>query len=274
MPAPTLAQTQQLLWTLITATDGAAAGLDWLAPSARSVAASLVHGDGRLSAIDRIDVYANMYFYRIRDGLKDDFATVCAVIGEAEFHNLITDYLIAHPPTHFSLRYAGQHLPAFLDGHALSGRRPYLSDLARLEWAILDAFDATDATPLQPQTLTAVPQERWPELRFLLTPSLQLLDLNWAVHNVWRQAQERLPLTDPRGEATSLRVWRQDLRIFHQPIDAVERAGLAALAGGACFSDVCERIVAHAGEARGAERALSLLGGWLADGVLIGYRLD
>jgi putative DNA-binding protein len=274
MPAPSLAQTQQLLWTLITAPEGAAAGLAQLDPTDRGVAASLANGDARLSALERLDIYANMYFYRIRDCLKEDFVAVCAVVGDDNFHNLITDYLLVHPPTHFSLRYAGQHLPTFLLGHSLSTRWPYLPDLAKLEWAILEAFDAADAPPLQPAALAEVPQDRWPELRLQLTPSLQLFDLAFAVHNVWRAAQDGKSISEPRHQETSVRVWRQDLRVFHHAMDAVERDALRAVAADACFADVCERIVARDREAADAERALALLGEWLGDGLLIGYRFD
>ena len=122
MPTPSLTQTQRLLWQLLTAPEGAGAGLAQLTPAERAVGEAFVRGDDRLSATERIDVYADMYFYRIRDSLKEDFVTLHAVIGEARFHNLITDYLLAYPPSHFSLRYAGQHVPAFLQTHALSAQ--------------------------------------------------------------------------------------------------------------------------------------------------------
>src|SRR5207249_4628005 len=132
-----------------------------LSPGEQAVCASLVRADERLSVIERLDIYADMYFYRIRDALKEDFAAVAAVIGDARFHNLITDYLLAHPPAHFSLRYAGQHLPAFLAQHSCAGHWPYLSDLALLEWSVLGAFDAPDAPVLDAAALQSVPVERW-----------------------------------------------------------------------------------------------------------------
>jgi hypothetical protein len=274
MHSPTLDQTQQIFWKLITAPEGVAAGLAGLPPAERALGEALVCGDARLSAVERLDIYADMYFYRIRDCLKEDFTAVCAVIGGDAFHNLITDYLMAHPPTQFSLRYAGQHLPAFVRGHALAARWSYLPDLAALEWAILDAFDALDAEPLGAAALASVPQERWPELRFQLTPSLRLLRLDWPVDEVWKQAQRDEPAGQLQPASTTLRVWRQDLRVFHRPMDAAESAALNAVSAGAQFADVCERIVACEGEAHGAERALALLGEWLADGLLTGLRFE
>src|SRR4029077_19404566 len=92
-------------------------------------------GDERASAIERLDVYANMYFFRILDALRGDYPKVLAVVGDDAFHNLATDYLQAHPSRHPSLRFVGAALPAFLRGHALAGPRPWLPGLAPLEWA-------------------------------------------------------------------------------------------------------------------------------------------
>jgi putative DNA-binding protein len=277
---PTLAQTQHLLWQLVTAPEGAAAGLAALPVADRATCRALVRGDERLGAIERIEIYADMYFYRLRDALKEDFGALCAVIGETGFHNLITDYLLVHPPSHFSLRYAGQCLPAFVRTHVSAQRRPYLADLATLEWAILDAFDAPDAAPLDAAELARVPAERWPALRLKLTPTLQLLQLDWPVHTLWEAAQRREPPSEPVPQPTALRVWRQDFRVFHQPIDAAECAALRALAEGAAFADACERMVrpgdppAEHHPSNAAEHAANVLRQWLADDVLVGFSYD
>jgi hypothetical protein len=267
---PTLAETQQLFWKLITAPEGVASGLAALSPSERGFADALVRADARLSAVERLDIYADMYFYRIRDCLQEDFAAVHAVIGAAAFHNLITDYLLAHPSMHFSLRYVGRHLPAFVTSHRFGTQWPYLADLALLEWTILEAFDAPDAQPLDIAALQAVPEECWPELRFTLTPSLHVLEVGWPVHEIWRQAQAGEQPLEPEPAATCLRVWRQNLRVFHRPVHAAEAVALTAIRRGATFGAVCESIAAVVGENEGAERAAALLQEWLADELLSG----
>jgi hypothetical protein len=263
---PSLKQMQQLLWKLITAPEGVAQ----LGPADGARARALVAGDERLSAIERLDIYADMYFYRLRDALAEDFAAVCAVVGEDNFHNLVTDYLIAHPPSHFSLRYAGRHLPSFLVRHPLSQRWPYLGDLAQLEWAILDAFDAPDAPVLDSSTLAAVPPESWPALRFQLTPSLRLLQLDWPADEIWKQVQREEALAAPARAAVSVRVWRQDLCVYHRRIDPAERVALVALQSAASFAGVCEEITSY--DVR-ADRVSALLQTWLDDGLLSGLAL-
>ena len=76
--------------------------------------------DAKLSAVDRLDVYANMYFFRMLDVLRDDYAKVVAVVGDDAFHNLVTDYLVACRPAHPSLREVGARLPGFLARHPSS----------------------------------------------------------------------------------------------------------------------------------------------------------
>lgn len=266
-----LDSTQRVLWKLISAPEGVAAGLARLQPAERAYAEGLVVGDHRMSAVERLDIYANMYFYRIRDALKDDFSAVCAVAGEAQFHNLIADYLLAHPPTHFSLRHAGVHLPAFLASHTASIRWPFLADLARLEWAILDAFDAPDALPLDPERLGNIAAARWPAIRFQPTPSLCLLDVDWPVHEVWDRTQRKDPPAQPLRVRTLLRVWRQHLRVYHCPITATEYRALTALHAGATFAEICGDIAVGTGEDQGTEHAAALLNAWLNDGLLADF---
>ena len=58
----------------------------------------LVVGDARLSAVERLEIYANMYFFRIRDVLRDEFPRTAALLGDSAFHDLVVDYLAAIPP--------------------------------------------------------------------------------------------------------------------------------------------------------------------------------
>ncbi len=269
MSRPTLAQTQRLLWRLITAPEGAASGLAQLGAADRAVASSLVAGDPHLGALQRIDIYANMYFYRLHDALKEDFSAVRAILSADGFHNLVTDYLIAHPPSHYSLRYAGARLPDFLRHYAAARDWPYLADVATLEWAILDAFDAPDAPALAADTLAAVPPERWPDLRLQLAPSLRLLDLSWPADEIWRRARQGDAVAaEPRP--TALRVWRQDFTVYHRRIDAAERAALGVAGRNGCFAELCEQVAADANESGGAERAFDILRQWLSDDLLCG----
>jgi hypothetical protein len=268
MNGPPLHTVQQLLWTLISAPRGAAAALAAMPEEERRHAESLVRAHGTLGAVDRLEIYANMYFFRIRDCIAEDFPALRDTLGPERFHNLITDYLLAHPSTHFSLRYAGQRLPEFLQHHPTLERWPWAAELAQLEWAIADAFDAADTPTLRRDDLLDRPAAEWPSLNLALVSSARLLHLRWPVAQVWEAARcgtEPPPLAP---EDTAMRVWRQDLQVFHRVVDAAEMAALEIVRAGSAFADICAVLAERLGDEAGAQRAADLLSRWLDDALL------
>lgn len=261
---------QRLVAKLITAPEGVASGLDQLSPPELQLWDGLLRGSSSLSAVERLDIYANMYFFRLRDSLAEDFPAVSAVMGATRFHNLVTDYLLAHRPAHYSLRYAGRHLPEFLRRWSPGADWPFLADLAALEWAVLEAFDAADTESIGREVLATVPAEDWPHLRFELSPSLQLLELDWAVHTLWSDVQAGRPPQSAPSAATHLRVWRQNLRVYQSPIATAEYAALQAMRTGASFERVCDAAAVHLGAEETPREISRLLGIWLGEGLLVG----
>jgi hypothetical protein len=269
-----LATTQSLLWSLITAPEGVAAALDGADARGSQLRAELLRtvcDDPQFGAAERLDVYANMYFFRLLDVLRDDFPAVVAVAGDDAFHNLVTDYLLRHFPSHHSLRQAGRFLPAFLATHSLAQRHPGLPDLARFEWALCEAFDAANAPAATTEELRAIAPEQWPGLCLRLHPSVQLLVSDWDVRSTWMQ--QRAGEAPRSGGPSSRRycVWRQNLRVFHREVEAAEWAGLQALAVPRPFSAVCEGIAACLPDtADPASTAAAFLARWAEDGLMRG----
>ena len=196
------------------------------------------------------------------------------VLGEADFRGLVQAYLRAHPPHRPSLRDAGARLPEFLAGSpeaaALRSRHAFAPDLARLEWALVEAFDAADAPALPREALAAVAPERWAPLRFVFQPALRLLALGFPVQRV-RQAVDAgdgelaaalAPLP------TQVCVWRQEERVFYRALESVEAEALAGALAGAPFGRLCEGIAARLSEAEAPLRAAGLISRWQEDGWL------
>lgn len=272
MQPPRLADTQAYLWRLITAPEGVAAGLAAMEDQDPALAARLgeiVVGDGSFNAVQRLDVYANMYFYRLLDSIREDYPAVVAAVGDGEFHNLVTDYLLAHPSQHWSLRYAGRHLATFLRTHRLGDERPWLADLAALEWAILDAFDAADATPLAAADLEQLSPEDWAEVTFTPSASVLLLELEWNVDDLWERTQRDEPPGVPEKIATPTQIWRRGLRVYHRPLAPLERDCLRLLLAGEPFAAWCEHAAEIEGDDGAAEQVVAILQRWLAEELLI-----
>jgi hypothetical protein len=186
--------TESLFWDLITAPEGVRPGLETLVrdgKAAPSAIDALIAGDERLPAAERLDIYANMYFFRLLDCLREDFPRLANALGEDRFHNLATDYLMAHPSENPSLRYLGRRLPEFLAGHTLNRESPCLTGLARLEWTRADLFDAADARPLGRDDLGRLSQEQAGDLALRAVPAFRLLRLDHDAPRLWRDLRDR-----------------------------------------------------------------------------------
>ncbi len=270
-----LAATQRRLWRLLTAPSGVRAALAVEGDPEGESLATLVRGDTRCAASLRLETYANAYFQRIHDALAEDYAALQAALDPGFFHDLATAYLLVHPPTHPSLRFAGALLPGFLEADPAAApfrrRFPWAADLARLEWALTDAFDAADAQILGRDDLAAIPLADWEGLALALHPSVQLLRLAWPVHVV-REAFDARGAEHVRAPsspaASGVVVWRRDERVFFRTVEPLEVELLAAIRAGARFGALCASAAQVLGDAVAPARAASWLAAWVGAGLL------
>ena len=82
-----------------------------------------------------------MYAARLVDVLREDYARVAHVLGDARFGDVASAYLAALPSRHPSVRWIGDRFPAFAAGRPEAAAWPWLGDLARLEWLRGEVFD-------------------------------------------------------------------------------------------------------------------------------------
>lgn len=266
-----LRETQALFWQLISAPQGVAAALrqgDNKSPPLDEV----LRGDERLNAVERLDIYANMYFYRLLDILRGDYEAIVAVVGDDAFHNLVTDYLLACPSQHPSVRNVGERLPQFLDGHPLGIERPWLGDLGRLVRARLEVFDGPDADALTLDELRTLEPDAFVALPLPIVPSHRRLDLRFAVDDTWRAADDDErgdePPPPPAAEPQSLIVWRHELTVYHRRLEPLEQRTLASAAAGAPFGVICDLVAETVPLDEAGPAAFQLLARWVQDGLI------
>jgi hypothetical protein len=275
---PELGRLQRRLWRLITEPEGIAAALVAEKDLPREGLSGLLRGDLGLAPEERLAVYSSAYFNRIHECLRGDFGALARVLGPAAFHDLVKTYLMVHPPSHPSLRYAGRLLASFLETEPFatifSRRCTYCADLARLEWALCHAFDARDAPVLARQQLSALAPKAWGSLRFKTSPSLAVLTLAWPVHTVRDRFDQEgegatwaaPPALEPRQ--THLRVWRREEIVYSRAISALEADLLRGLERGEAFGVLCEAVAEEVGEAPAVTRTAAFLAAWVSAGLL------
>jgi hypothetical protein len=217
-----------------------------------------------LGAVERIDIYAQMYVSRLADALAETFPKCAEILGHERFQTLARAYVAESPSTHPSLRQAGRDFGAFL-AHA-EDVPAYVPDLARLEWARLDVFDAPDGAVLALECLRARSPDAWHALPLRPIDALTTLRSAWPVHEIW--AAERAPAAGWTPATTTLRVWRREFLVYQGRMDALERAALALIAPGATFGALCALCEDTPGVEDAARDAAALVLRWIDDGIL------
>jgi hypothetical protein len=296
---------QELFWDLITAPQGVGPALEQADRGGRPRRDAFERtfaGDAGLPASERLDIYANMYFFRLHDCLREDFPRTAAWLGGDRFHNLATDFLLAHPSSHPSLRFLGVPLPAFIAGHPLAGEYPGLADMARLEWNRADIFDAADAPALTRERLATLPQEKVGDGRLRLIPAFRLLRMEYDIAPLWRRLEKDAggetagsqgsgnaapdvgdaadeaghghrcepgaPGDAARRKPTAVRIWRNGFIVYHKRMDDDEALCLEGALAGEPLARLCQRLAAGRSVARATARVGRILQGWLDDGIL------
>ena len=228
-------------------------------------------GEGGVAPLLGLEVYRNAYSARLLAALRDNYTVLHRALGDEAFDALGLRYLAAQPSRTPSIRWFGQHLAAFMAGDdALP--HPAFVDLARMDWALRDAFDAADAEPADGSIeLTAA-------TRFILHPSVRLLALDWAIEPAWRalrlaiteeEESDDPELPEPEADAHQLLVWRQqDLEVRWRSLQALEAALLDGVSEGADFAALAEIAAAHVGAEAAPQALVAALRTWLADGLL------
>lgn len=179
--------------------------------SVQEIAAQYIKPNDRLSSFERLEIYNRQYWFRVSGAVSEDYPALSAVLGQERCEELILGYLKENPSTSFTLRDLGAKLPSWLDEHPeLVGSRHALAvDVARLEWAYIEAFDSPALPPLDPVEFSRL----IPTSILALQPHLQLLALRYAVDEVVLTAHQNRPVSDIVSNAVTDRKKSKRIRV-------------------------------------------------------------
>jgi hypothetical protein len=215
-------------------------------PMAR-VAAQFIKPNDRLTSFERLEIYNRQYWFRVLDGFAEDFPGLRAVLGDRRFEALARAYLTDCPSRSFTIRNLGSRLELWLRKHPehAIGRLALALDMARLEWAEIEAFDGAAESPLRPENLAGADPSK---LRLGLQPYIHLLDLRYPVDdlllaikhdagtdvasNAFNERQRRKKVSAVarlKPGAVYLAVHRLDFFVYFRRLEREEFAVLRAL---------------------------------------------
>ena len=254
---PDLHTYQQALFAAITGQNTAASADD---------ASALVVGDERATAAERLHVYEHMYRARLVEALEAEFPRLARRVGADAFAELVVAYVGEHPSRHPSLRFLGQHLPAWLSRRGARADAADLGALARLERTRADVFDEADDAALTLESLRALATDDFAALPLALVAATRLVDVNAAALEI-RDEPEATAVAGGEHRRSAL-VWREGVVVYHRALDDDEAAALRLIAGRSAFGAVCDALAETSPPDAAAERAFRWLWTWVSDGVL------
>jgi hypothetical protein len=237
----------------------------------RAAMASLGIVAGGLDPARRIAIYRNNVMGNYRRALATTYPVVRSLVGVPFFATACDIYARGHASARGDVNRYGGDFATFLRTYAPARDLKYLSDVARLEWAVDQSNIAADAAPLDIAGLGAVPAEQVSNLRFHLAPSVRLLASPFPILHIWRVNQpgyagdDRVDLGEG-GDA--LLVQRTAGEVVIERIERGDHVLLAAVAAHAILGAAATR-------AAGADPAFDLaaaLRRYVANETIVGFR--
>jgi len=206
----------------------------------------------------RWHVYASGLVARATEAIENDFPALSKVLGPGPLRSLTDRYTRRFPPRSYDLGRTGDRLARFLEGDELTEDLPFLPDLARLEWAVAEAFVSSDEAPLRWDDLARLGADAAADLPLRLQPGAALVRSEWPVRDIW--ASREMPPSEIdiplRGRPCSVLVARRGLDVVCRVLDEPGTAVAEAASTGRRLMEILEQSEAEVPSLVAAFRSL------------------
>jgi hypothetical protein len=148
-----------------------------------------------LTAHERLNVYREMYWMRLREALAIDYPELKQYLGDDQFDLLCDSYVQEYPSRSYSLNRLGDHLPKFLSDGGFDGlkRRGFVTELARLELLMTEVFDDVEVPVLDEAGVARVPADAWETIKLQPIAALRHLPMRYPVSEYLSALRNKKP---------------------------------------------------------------------------------
>jgi hypothetical protein len=286
-----LARIQRWLQAVITYPDGVEAALSSSEARAEidvppEKIEDVVEPSTRRTSIERLEVYANAYYARLLECLRDEFPALLHAAGEEVFDGLAFGYLQSYPSHSYTLSELSRQFAQYLeetrprDEDEPSGEAAwpdFMIDLVRLERCYSEIFDGPGAerlTLLRAEDLRDLAPDAWAGSRLTCVPCLRLLSLRYPVHEYATAVREKQDPDLPDPEPTWLAISRITYVVRRWTLTRVQFELLTALIAGETVGSAIEgaaKLAVESGES--VDRLAERLRDWFAEWSAAGFFL-
>jgi hypothetical protein len=258
MPTDSLDVIERWMQSVIMHPDGVEAGIN-SDQAQRHIALSpnqietVVTRSRSLSSIERLEVYANAYFARLSECLREEFPALVHALGGDAFDEIAAEYLRECPSTSYTLARLGARFPGFLarslpdalgeEGQNSEGCRQWTSflvELAQVERVYSEVFDGPGIEGQPPWDMGQVEffsPNRFQRARLIPACCLKLLKLRFPVHEYVSRLRNKEDPAPPQAADTYVAVTRRDFVIRRTSLSWAQYLLLSALVNGSPVQD-------------------------------------
>jgi len=216
----------------------------------------------------RLAVYTDGYPARMQESLRETYPAIAKILGDGSFDGLADRYVEWAPAGWCNLNNVGVRLPDFLGEDPLTTDLPFLPDLARLEWAVIECFNAALQEPFDIASCGDWGLDDWAEARIGFQPGTAIVGSEWPIRRL-REARhlERHEIdVDLVDRPESVLIHRDGFDVSTRTVDPSEALSLVRLGEGATLGEVMAEL-ADAGAS--ADAVVALFAGWAQLGLVI-----
>jgi len=194
--------------------------------------------------LHRVGAYTGGYHARVEESLLESFPALAAVLGGAAFHSLVHRYLPCINRDEPNLNYIGRDLPGFLADDELGVALPFVPDLARLEWAVLECFHGAWLAAADLSLLEDLGQDQLASLRLDFQPAAALVVSDWPIKEI-RDARDYdrdsvdIDLVD---RPDSVLVYRAGFDVVTEGLGEAEATALESMRAGATLGQTVQQL--------------------------------
>ncbi len=251
-------------------------------PEAVALAEAHFTGNHRLKPVEQLEIYRQQFWLRHTSALLEDFPGLSGVLGQRTWEQLAEEYLIAYPPTSYTLRDLGARFAEHVERSTWLPQHDLCCDMARLEWAYVELFDSALLAPVSPEKIAAVTASGWQTAVLQLQPNLQFLSSRYPVAKLrlaLKRAQlaaeqdQTIPDIDlPEPQLEQLVLYRRGDEMYREALTPAGFALLRKLHSGTPLVPACEAVASELPSAAASLEAD--LSGWFQRWASLGFFID
>jgi hypothetical protein len=266
---PDLATLERWMQAIVMHPEGAEAGLR-SRPARRLYAAAardpgaVVLPSKQLTSVERLGIYAHMYYARLIEVMEGEYPTLRQILGPHAFEAACRGFVAKHPSRSRTLNALSAGFPDFLAKTLPRTNRNGLAvNVARIERAMEDVFDAPRAEPMTAERFAAIGADQWERTTLKVNPALVLLELEYAANAYMSALRRGERPRIPRPRPTQVIVFRRGFQVFRRDQEPEQLRLLAALAAGRPLGAAVRAAIR--GRGANADRVAKRLGKWFEE---------